>query len=298
VVKRALLVVVAACRSAPTPALPAAGDERDEGAGILARASVQLVLGPGSDERVDDSPRYRRRHTDTDDDDDAYGGASYANWRPTASLSSTPHVPRYTVVASDLDGSIAGTVTWTGAAPHVPCGAGMRLGADHAIRGAAVYIEHVTTGRAFPTYAEAEQVGGTLTKRGCALVPNVQVVAPAPATLSIRGDGDAIHVRATGATATELDLQAGGGAAIELAAGVTKLDGGNAALGPAWAIGVDTPYVAITDDNGRYRIDELPPAVYDVTIFAPPATLNGAPTVTHRSVRVDSRATKLDVALH
>jgi hypothetical protein len=291
-------VVLLACHRAPSTTLPAAGDDRDDGAGVLARASVQVVLGEGSDEAPTESPRHRHRsHDEDDDDDDEYGGTSYANWHPTAAAASTPqHAPRYTIVASDLDGSIDGVVTWTGALPHLPCGAGMRLGGDRVVRGAAVYIERVTEGRAFPAYAQTEQVGGTLTKRGCALIPTVQVVAPAPAALAIRGDVEATRVRATGATASEVDLQAGGTAMIELAAGVTKLDGSGGGL--AWAIGVETPYVAITDDDGHFRIDALPPAVYDVTIFAAPAALNGAPIVTHRSVRVGSGATKLAVALH
>ncbi|HEY1550285.1 MAG TPA: hypothetical protein VGG28_20800 [Kofleriaceae bacterium] len=294
-------VVLLACHRAPQATLPPAGDERDDGAGLLARASVQVVLDEGSDEAPTESARHRHHSHDGDDDDDdddgEYGGTSYANWHPAAAAASTqPHAPRYTVVASDLDGSIDGVVTWTGALPHLPCGAGMRLGADRGVRGAAVYIERITEGRAFPAYAQTEQVGGTLTKRGCALTPTVQVVAPVPATLAIRGDGDATHVRATGTTASDFDLQAGGTAAIELAPGVTRLEGSGG--GRAWAIGVETPYVAITDDDGHFRIDELPAAVYDVTIFSAPASLNGAPIVTHRSVRVGSGATKLAVALH
>jgi hypothetical protein len=295
-------VVLLACHRAPSTTLPPAGDERDEGAGVLARASVQVVLGDGSDEQPAESPRHRhgiRRagNDDSDDDDDAYGGTSYANWHPAATAASAPQrSPRYTIVASDLDGSIDGVVTWTGASQHLPCGAGMRLGADRSVRGAAVYIERVTEGRAFPAYAQTEQVGGTLTKRGCALTPVVQVVAPAPSTLAIRGDADATHVRATGATTAVLELQAGGTATIELAPGVTKLDGSGGGL--AWAIGVETPYVAITDDDGHFRIDALPAAVYDVTIFAAPASLNGAPIIAHRSVRVGSGTTKLVVALH
>ncbi len=295
--------MLVACHRAPSTTLPPAGDERDEGAGVLARASVQVVLGEGSDEQPAESSRHRHRShrddnaDDDDDDDDAYGGTSYANWHPTATAASTQQrAPRYTIVASDLDGSIDGVVTWTGALPHLPCGAGMRVGADRAVRGAAVYIERVTEGRAFPAYAQTEQVGGTLTKRGCGLTPTVQVVAPAPAVLAIRGVADATHVRASGATVSEIDLQAGGTATIELAPGVTKLDGSGGGL--AWAIGVETPYVAITDDDGHFRIDALPPAAYDVTIFAAPAALNGAPIVTHRSVRVGSGATKLAVALH
>ena len=192
-------------------------------------------------------------------------------------------------------------VTWSGAAiPHVACGAGLRVGADRAVRGAVIYIEHVASGREFPSYAQTVQVGGTLVKRGCALAPVVQVVAPAPATLAIRGDADVTRVRvaAPSTPPATLELQAGGATSVEIVAGVTKLDGADAALGPAWAIGVETPYVAITDDTGHFRIDELPAATYDVTIFGAPSVVGGAPIVVHRSVRVGNGATKLAVALH
>jgi len=71
-------------------------------------------------------------------------------------------------------------------------------------------------------------------------------------------------------------------------------------------IGLDTPYYAITDDSGRFRIDELAPGTYDLTFWqAPIPTANsdgslayGAPIVVHRAVRVDgTRATNVPVAL-
>jgi len=292
-VRFAFVVVLAACRSAPAPTLPPAGDERDDGAGDLARASVQLELGSDAPGALADSPRRHHR-------DDDFGGTSYAGWQPPSNASPPPHPPRYTVVSSGLDGAIDGVVTWPGAPPRVDCGAGLRVGSDHAVRGAIIYIDHVALGRAFPSYSETTQVGGTLVKRGCALAPAVQVVAPAPATVAVRGDADAARLRvvAPNAAATTLELQSGGDLSFDVAPGVTKLDGADAALGPAWVIGVETPYVAVSDDDGHFRIDELPPATYDVTIFAAPSTHGGAPIVVHRSVHVAAGTTKLAVALH
>jgi hypothetical protein len=292
-VKLALFVLVAAaCRSAPAPALPAAGDERDDGAGLLARASIQLELGSDGSAGLDDSGHRHAR------DGDDFGGTSYAGWRPPT-LTPAAHPPRYTVTMFGLDGSIEGVVTWPGNAPHFACG-GLRIGADHAVRGAAVYIDHVTAGRPFPSYAQTVQVGGTLVKRGCALEPVVQVVAPAPATLAIRGDGSAARMRITaaGSAATALDVQAGGAAMVEIADGVTKLDGADGALGPAWVIGVDTPYVTMTDDDGRFRIDQLPEGMYELTIFSAPSMMGGPPMIARRRVRVGVGLTKLSVALH
>jgi hypothetical protein len=292
-VRLALFVVVAAaCRSAPAPALPPAGDERDDGAGVLARASVDLELGADGSAGLDDSPR-RRAHTDE------FGGTTYGGWHGRL-LTPAAHPSRYTVTLFGLDGTIDGVVTWSGTAPHSTCG-GLRIGPDHAVRGAAVYIEHVTTGRPFPSYVQTVQVGGTLVKRGCALAPSVQVVAPAPAALEIRGDDTAVRLRVTaaGSASSTVDLQAGGAAMLEIGAGVTKLDGADGALGPAWVIGVETPYLTMTDDDGRFRIDQLPPGVYDLTIFSAPGMIGGAPMIAHRQVRVGAGSpTKLAIALH
>ena len=38
---------------------------------------------------------------------------------------------------------------------------------------------------------------------------------------------------------------------------MTRVDSEDGKLGAAWVIGLDTPYYAITDDAGRFRIDEL-----------------------------------------
>jgi hypothetical protein len=287
-----LVLAVAACRSAPAPALPAAGDERDDGAGMLARASIQLDLGAEGSAGLDDSSHRRRR------DDDEFGGTSYAGWRPPT-LTPAPHAPRYTVTLFGLDGSIEGVVTWPGTAPHSAC-SGLRINADHAVQGAAVYIEHVTYGRPFPSYVQTVQVGGTLVKRGCALAPAVQVVSPAPATLEIRGDETAARLRVApvGSDGTTIDLQAGGAAMVEIAAGVTKLQGEDTALGAAWVIGVETPYAAMTDDDGHFRIDQLPEGVYDVTILSAPSMIGTTPMTARRRVRVGAGTTKLSVALH
>ena len=59
-------------------------------------------------------------------------------------------------------------------------------------------------------------------------------------------------------------------------AGVTRVEADDGKLAPAWVIGLDTPYYAITDDRGRFRIDELAPGSYDVTIWQAPIATAGA----------------------
>jgi hypothetical protein len=86
--------------------------------------------------------------------------------------------------------------------------------------------------------------------------------------------------------------------------GITRVDGD--ALSSAWVLGLETPYYAITDEHGRYRIDELAAGSYEVTIWQPPVAIAaaggglvyGPPIVVHRTIHVDAAHTaRLDVVL-
>jgi hypothetical protein len=70
-------------------------------------------------------------------------------------------------------------------------------------------------------------------------------------------------------------------------------------------VAVSTPYYALSDELGRFRIEELATGTYDVTFWQPPIATTvhgklvyGAPVVVHRSIRVDpARPAHLDLAL-
>jgi len=300
-----LLACVTACggpQHAPFPS----GD-RDDGAGELAKQSIQLVIG--GDDR---GPQPRRVAIDETAayGGDAYGGAGYAGWAiPQWSYTTPNRVPRYNV-AGALTGAIEGTVRWTGARPGklaTACGPidnpTLRVGPDRELRGVLVYIDKVAVGRALPYYGRPASVGGVVVKHGCALVPSVQPVTPLPGALAIHGDTTATRVR-IGARA--FDLQQAGLVQVEATAGPTRIDGEDGKLVAAWAIGIDSPDYAITDDTGRFRLDELAPGTYDVIFWQPPiaASANngtfsyGAANVVHRSVRVEAHHTaRLDLAM-
>ncbi|MEO6776804.1 MAG: carboxypeptidase-like regulatory domain-containing protein [Kofleriaceae bacterium] len=289
--------LVACGGSRRDPSTPA-GDH-DDGSGLLAQASTSLRIGnTGSDELgAVPSPG---------PSEGAFGGTSYAHWTaPAWSYANTPRPPRYVVTDTGLDASIEGTVTWPGAMPAMlktPCGPlpAIRLGAQRGVRGVIVFIEHITTGRGLGGTDRA-QLGGVIAKHGCALGPTAQLAVPVPSSVGIHGDAQPTRVRITppGGPATTFELQEGGLVTAEIKPGVTRIDGEDGKLAAAWVIGIESPYYSVTDDFGRFRIEQLAPGTYDVTFWQPPiATIKadgsfayGPPIVVHRSIHVVAKQT-------
>ncbi len=322
------MLLVTACGGSHRANLAKAGTEKDEGAGDLARASFRLGAGSNTEaEGFTDAARPTRRwdvnyasqygggmYGGDPYGGATYGGTGYANWViPQWSYSPPNRMPRYNVLPN-LSGSVEGTVTWLGAPPakvNTACGPidnpTLRVGTDKAARGVVVYIEKVAVGRAVPYYTRPASVGGTIAKRGCALVPAAQIVAPLPGPLTVHGDETRTKLKLSGekGASTTHDLQEAGFVQIEAKAGVTRVESDDGKLAPAWVIGVDTPYYAITDDAGRYRIDELAPGTYELTFWqAPVATTNasgtwtyGAPIIVRRSVKIGAKTSQLSVSL-
>ena len=299
------VVLLLGCR----PAQPAAplGGAKDDGAGDLANASTQLMTeeGSGADPFA---PRKRKR------DAAALGGTTYGNyvvpgWQSSPGTHRT--YPRHQQQAG-LAGAIEGAITWRGAVPtkrQTPCGPQqlVHVGPDRGVGDVVVLIEQVKVGRMMPTDGHNAQVGGMLVKRGCALRPTVQLVTPLPAALTIHGDAAKTKLRVTPPTgaARVLALGEGGRDAVPVELGITRIEAEDGALAGAWVIGSDAPYFAITDDHGRFRIDELANGTYEVTIWHPPLANEGtgpitygAPIVTKRSVTVAGlKPARLDVAI-
>jgi len=300
------------------------GDDHDEGAGLLAQASTSLVSGKGSDEPLADA-KHRRSYNPYGGAmyggdpyggsmyGDPYGGTGYAHWTaPVWSYANPMRPPHYVVTDTGLDASIEGTVTWPGALPaelKTPCGplAAIQIGAHRGVRGVVVYIERITTGRGIGGPGRA-QIGGVIAKRGCALGPTAQLAVPMPSSVAIHGDAQRTRVRITppGGPAKTFELQEGGLVTAEVKPGVTRIDGEDGKLAAAWVIGIESPYFSVTDDGGKFRIEQLAPGTYDVAFWQPPiATMNvdgtfayGAPIVVHRSIHVDAKQTaKVTIAL-
>ncbi len=283
--------------------------------------SARLSIGGGSDASPFAAHHARRPAPEADAyGGDPYGGASYGG-DPTidsgAPVAPAPQgsgsaVARYTP-KTGLTGAIEGTVTWRGAPPPrltTACGAienpGIRVAANRAVAGILVYIERVEVGRPRLSLGRPATVGGIITKRGCALGPALQILTPLPADLAIHGDATEVKLRVTLPGGTRpFDLEPAGRIVLPAQPGVTRVEAADDSLAPAWVVAASTPYYAITDERGRFRLDELATGTYDVTFWQPPiaTTVNGklvygAPVVVHRPVKVDpARPARLDLAL-
>jgi hypothetical protein len=319
-----LAIAAVACGSSQRGTLAKAGDTQDDGGGELARQSISLSLGGDANEIAQADAARRGVGGDiyggliyggTMYGGDPYGGAGYAGWTiPQWSFSTPNRVPHYNL-GTTLVGALEGRVMWAGAPPPklaTACGSiensTIRVGTDKGVRGVVVYIDKVSVGRQLPYYSRPAAVGGVVAKRGCALVPAAQIVAPLPASVSVHGDATRTRVRVTptGIAARSYDLQEGGLVEVEARPGVTRIDSDDGKLVAAWVLAIDSPYYAITDDTGRFRIDDLAPGSYDVTFWAAPiatASANGAigygpPTIMQRTVKVGGPvAARVELAL-
>lgn len=320
-----LVAPLVSCQRPPPQPLYPAGSDRDEGHGMLARASAKMLT---SDEDESAALPERRVRVIEDDyevgaeyggaeygvPDQAFGGASYASYTvPPWPYPSVSRMPTYSY-RQDLRGAIEGTVSWRGATPTLTtaCGAitPVRTGPGGSLGGAVVYIDNVTVGRT-PLHATGEMrpitVGGVIVKRGCSFAPSAQLVTPVPAQVTIHGDRKPSKVVAWMPQGPKRasELQEGGRIALPMKAGTLKVESEDGTLGAAFVLGLETPAYTITDDSGRFRIDELAPGTYQVVVWFPPvpALVNGRlvygePTLVKRPVRVDgNRATRIDLSI-
>jgi hypothetical protein len=286
-----LTITLCACGSRTSgSSLPTAGGSNDDGAGQLAAASSQILIG-GDDDGSGFEPEHRARYEYGAYGGyggygayggGAYGGYLYGGYVPYGAMMNQPPVAPnpYNGTGVTDGGAITGTVTW----PHPPtaaatlalsCGAvaNPTLAIGHG--GAAdtvVYLARVDRGRAFPVAARTIQVGGQVERRGCAFEPSVQVATPVPAALTvINADSGriAIGVGAPGKDA-KLVLDEGATRTTPLVPGPLRIADDAGALIPAWVVGLSHPYYTLTDGEGRFRLDDVPPGAYELVAWHAP----------------------------
>ena len=189
----------------------------------------------------------------------------------------------YEVVQVADGGSIGGTITISGSIPALPrrdinkdpkvCGAGARdshqliVNKSGGLKNAVVIVEAVKRGKAIPAAAQNAEID----QSKCEYVPHVQVV-PVNTELGIRNSDPALHnihfyqndeslsniaqpvqgqvnkqkLEKTGFVYAECDVHGWMQAHVAV---------------------VDNPYFAVTDENGKFSIADLPPGTYTVKIW-------------------------------
>jgi len=338
----AAALAIACNRQGGGTTLPPAGTPKDDGSGLLAKASVKFMTS--SDEGGFEPDQQGARSIEGEYGYGygsgfgyggadwygayGYGGSPYASFQPYIQYNPVNRTPDYAIAYSNDGGAIEGRLTWP-KAPKVPetlvapagCGAAkvanpsLRLGAGHAVEGAVIYLEKITSGRSLaPVYGGIKPIttGGTVELRGCALIPRVQIYVPVPGQVSLSNGGDvpmqfAIEKVGDGASRIERRLEGGGARPIALAgAGVYRVGDAAGALAPAWIVAGTHPYYAMTDDRGRFRLDDVQPGDYTLVVWHPPVitgvkdgvVLQGNPVVITKKVVVKKvSSTKLDLQL-
>jgi hypothetical protein len=168
------------------------------------------------------------------------------------------------------------------------------VGARGAVPDAVVYLEEVPTGRpllgrmnsSYPNPTKHMQVGGVVEWRACRFHPAVQVTAPVGSVLSLTSADEAVQISATRVDGRSRDrlwsvpLGAPGAVHEQLLDrdGFVELRAerdGRVATG--WVVVAPHPYFALTDERGRFSLDEVPPGTYTLVVWHAPVVVGHTP---------------------
>jgi len=202
---------------------------------------------------------------------------------PASPASVTTSADAYDVTAVADGGSIAGTVTVSGSVQKLPprkiakdpqvCGTAEResqkllVNKTGGLRNAVVIVEGVRRGKAMPAAAQNAQID----QNKCEYTPHVQVMA-VNSEIALKNSDPVLH---------NIQFFQGDNSLFNIAQHVQgqvnkkKLEkAGTIYVECAvhgWMQGdvvvVDNPYYAVTDENGKFSITDLPPGKYRVRIW-------------------------------
>ena len=189
----------------------------------------------------------------------------------------------YEVTPVKDGGSVTGAVKFVGALPKLDpvrviknqdsCGRSkpneaLVVGAGEGVKNAVVWIEGITAGKKF--------AGKTvvLDNLKCVFLPHVMLTFLAERAQVVNGDEVLHNVNATGANPFNLALP-NKGQQIDIAkrikrAGVSELKCNAHVHMRGWMITLDHPYAAVTDEEGHFAIDDIPPGKYKLTMWHEP----------------------------
>lgn len=311
--------------------LPKAGSARDDGSGLLAAMSMRPVIGVDKKKGSKGGNNYAYK-SDYGYGANGYGGSTYggsiysnytfqANTNYRYSAPPNQYAVGYSIQTVDNGGSIEGTVTWPRApkAKALPklaasCDDNARNNTLHVrggkVSGAVVYLEDIHKGRSHPSEGQSRkmQLGGLVVRGTCSMFPHVQVVAPIGASLTLRSgargktrtrvgyyakpelgksEGEEMIESPSRGSEREHRLDKGG---FYAAVQTGQEDGAG-----AWIVVAGHPYYAVTNDAGRYELENIPPGTYTMVVWHPAVYLGDGkwmdPVVTRRKVTVKAYST-------
>lgn len=208
--------------------------------------------------------------------------------------------PRYETVPVPDGGTLAGVVRFVGTVPPAAflpvarhrdlCGdrqrsAALVVGADREVAGSVVVVEGITRGR-------RPQGDVVIDTRRCAFVPHV-LAAPAGVHVRVRNADGLVHnVRGVLGRMPVFNVAVPNkDQEVDVTRRLTRpgavrltCDVHPHMLG--WLYVHDSPYVAVTDERGAYRIDSIPPGTYRVTMWHEGFRARGTPVTVTRTVTI------------
>lgn len=191
----------------------------------------------------------------------------------------------YQVVTVEDGGTIKGTVKWQGALPHLvaseinkdpqicdPLGQKHRdlerllVAPNGGVANTVVYLKNVTRGKAMDLPVQRRE----LNQKNCRYEPHILLV-PLQATLTVRSSDPLLHtVHMSGSADYNLPFtQAGEEIARPMTReGVVSL---RCNAGHVWMNGemivAPNPYYAVTDQEGRFELTDVPPGEYEIAAW-------------------------------
>ncbi|HTV59477.1 MAG TPA: carboxypeptidase regulatory-like domain-containing protein [Verrucomicrobiae bacterium] len=207
----------------------------------------------------------------------------------------------YVTISVSDPGTIQGVVKWTGTVPKIPklpitkneqvCDPQntktrdlerLLIGPDGAVENTVVYLKNVSEGKAMAIPDQRWH----LDQKNCRYVPHILIV-PVGSALQIESSDPILHtVHMSGAASNNIPFPFQGQyiPAMMREPGVVNL---KCNAGHVWmnaeVIVVKNPYVAVTDEQGRFKISDVPPGDYEIEAW-------------HEGWRIISEESVLDVS--
>jgi plastocyanin len=195
-------------------------------------------------------------------------------------------------------GTIAGRVTLTGAMPELQvfditsdkdvCASAaannrLEIGPNGGVRYAVVYLDGITQGKPMPDHPEQTLL---MDQQNCQYTPHV-IAAPVGSKVTfLNSDPVAHNVRVEDAGTDKILMNraqptAGARDPMEVAQpGAYRVGCDYHPWMNAYLFGVTNPYYAVTDSNGSFTIDGIPPGSYTVKMW-----FNGIRTIPRRDTQ-------------